>query len=81
MTLVLTALEGFPIVAAGDDLGALILEGLLSNDLALEDGDVLVIGQKIVSKAEGRFVDLADVQPGPRAIAIARETREGCSPG
>ena len=76
MALVLTALQGFPIVAAGDDLAALIQGSLVSNGLSLEDGDVLVIGQKIVSKAEGQFVNLAEVQPSPRAIALARETQK-----
>jgi coenzyme F420-0:L-glutamate ligase/coenzyme F420-1:gamma-L-glutamate ligase len=72
MALVLTSLKAFPIVTAGDDLGALILDGLRSNGLSLEDGDVVVLGQKIVSKVEGRMVNLAEVKPGPRAIAIAR---------
>ena len=76
MALVLTALQGFPIVAAGQDLAALIIDGLRSNGVDLQDGDVLVIGQKIVSKAEGRLVDLAEVEPGPRAAVIARETQK-----
>jgi coenzyme F420-0:L-glutamate ligase / coenzyme F420-1:gamma-L-glutamate ligase len=76
MGLVLTALQGFPIVAAGDDLASLILAGLASNSLALADGDILVIGQKVVSKAEGRMVNLATVEPGARAIEVARETQK-----
>ncbi len=55
MPLILTALQGIPLVAAGDDLGATILDGLLTNGLDLQDGDILVIGQKIVSKAESRI--------------------------
>ncbi|MEH6636777.1 MAG: coenzyme F420-0:L-glutamate ligase, partial [Halioglobus sp.] len=57
----LIAVDGFPLVQPGDDLARLILDSLAVNGLALESGDVLVIAQKIVSKAEGRYVRLADV--------------------
>jgi len=67
----LIALENFPQVQPGDDLGQLLIEALASNDLMLQAGDVLVIAQKIVSKAEGRYVRLADVKAGPEAIALA----------
>ena len=67
----LIALENFPLVQPGDDLGQLLIESLASNDLMLQAGDVLVIAQKIVSKAEGRYVRLADVEASPEAIALA----------
>ncbi|MGQ0604788.1 MAG: coenzyme F420-0:L-glutamate ligase, partial [Anaerolineales bacterium] len=51
--LTLTALPDFPLVQPDDDLAALILNGLRAADLALATGDVLVLAQKIVSKAEG----------------------------
>lgn len=76
MALVLTAPEGFPIVAAGDDLPRAILECLSANQIRLEDGDILVLGQKIVSKAENRMVRLADVVPSSRATEIARQTQK-----
>ena len=57
------ALGGFPLVEPGDDLARLIGESLLANDLSLVDGDVLVLAQKIVSKAEDRYVDLKQVEP------------------
>jgi len=69
----LFALPGLPMVQAGDDLPALILAGLDRAGQTLRDRDVVVIAQKIVSKAEGRTVDLADVVPSPRAIALAAE--------
>jgi coenzyme F420-0:L-glutamate ligase/coenzyme F420-1:gamma-L-glutamate ligase len=72
--LVLTALPGIPMIAAGDDLAAIIVTALHDADLALAPGDVLVLAQKIVSKAEGRTVDLATVTPSPRAVALAKET-------
>src|SRR5580700_2507673 len=72
--LVLTALPGIPMIAAGDDLAAIIAKALRDADLVLAPGDILVLAQKIVSKAEGRLVDLATIVPSPRAVALAEET-------
>jgi coenzyme F420-0:L-glutamate ligase/coenzyme F420-1:gamma-L-glutamate ligase len=69
--LVLTALPGLPLVRPGDDLAALILNGLRQAGLRLCAGDAVAIAQKIVSKAEGRTVRLADVTPSPRALELA----------
>lgn len=69
----LFALEGFPLVEPGDDLVLQIADALSANGLQLEEGDVLVVAQKIVSKAEDRYRRLADVQPGPRAQSLAKE--------
>jgi coenzyme F420-0:L-glutamate ligase/coenzyme F420-1:gamma-L-glutamate ligase len=66
----LTALASFPLVGPGDDLGGLILRALDSNHLCLENGDVLILAQKIVSKSEGRLVDLSTVSPSERARAL-----------
>ena len=68
----LTPLPGIPAVSPGDDLAALIESAAESLDLTLSNG-VLVVCQKIVSKAEGRIVSLSDVEPSPQAIEIARE--------
>lgn len=70
----LIALPGIPLVAEGNDIAALILDALVACGEALHDGDVLVIAQKIVSKAEGRAVRLATVTPSAQAIALAKET-------
>ena len=59
----LVALDGIPEVAAGDDLAALIAASAEASALGLTDDDVVVVTQKIVSKAEGRLVELASVQP------------------
>ena len=67
----LIALPGVPRVAPGADLAALVLDGLARADLALQAGDVVVLAQKIVSKAENRYVELADVTPSARAREIA----------
>lgn len=69
----LFALPGLPMVQAGDDLAALILAGLDRAGQVLRDRDVVVVAQKIVSKAEGRIVDLADVVPSAPALKLAAE--------
>lgn len=69
----MTGLAGIPLVSPGDDLGAIAVGALAANGLIPEAGDILVVAQKIVSKAEGRYVDVAKVQPSERAIALAAE--------
>ncbi len=68
------ALPGFPMVAAGDDVAALIREALDGAGLSLVDGDVLVVTSKILSKAAGRVVALADVKPSDEARHYAEIT-------
>jgi coenzyme F420-0:L-glutamate ligase/coenzyme F420-1:gamma-L-glutamate ligase len=65
------AVAGVPEIGSGDGLGGLIASALASSGEALGDGDVVVISQKAVSKAEGRIVDLGDVEPGDRAVELA----------
>jgi coenzyme F420-0:L-glutamate ligase/coenzyme F420-1:gamma-L-glutamate ligase len=71
--LALCALDGLPLITPGDDLAALLAGALRQMEIVPEDGDVLVVAQKVVSKAEGRILDLADVEPSPRACMLARE--------
>ena len=68
------ALEGLPLIEAGDDLNGLIVSALGRNAIAPRIGDVVVVAQKIVSKAEGRMVDLATIEPSARARTLAAET-------
>src|SRR5271165_1747832 len=70
------AIPGLPMVRAGDDLSSMIAEAAVAADLSLRDGDVVVIAQKIVSKAEGRSVDLATVTPSAEAIALAAQVEK-----
>ena len=58
---------------AGDDLAMLIFDSLRKGRIAINDGDILVVKQKIVSKSEGRLVNLADVNPGRKASALAKK--------
>ena len=67
-------LDGLPDVKSGDDGAALICEAAERQGTPPAAGDVLIVTQKIVSKAEGRVVDLAKVEPGPEALKVAEET-------
>ena len=66
-------LQGVPLIRPGDDLGAIAVAALRDNGVGLENGDVLVVAQKIVSKAEGRIVTVADVTPSEKAVVLAAE--------
>jgi coenzyme F420-0:L-glutamate ligase/coenzyme F420-1:gamma-L-glutamate ligase len=70
----LYGLPGIPNVQAGDDLGQFIREALDRAELRLRDGDVLVVTQKIVSKAEGRAILLKEIEPSPWARQLATTT-------
>lgn len=69
----LIPLLGFPLVEPGDDLVQLCVDALQDNALSLQAGDVLVVAQKIVSKAENRYVRLADVNVSAEAYALAAQ--------
>ncbi len=75
-SITITALPGIPLVRPGDDLAQLILDSLGRLGLRLVNGDVLVVTSKIVSKSEGRQVDLKSVIPSERALELAAETRK-----
>jgi coenzyme F420-0:L-glutamate ligase/coenzyme F420-1:gamma-L-glutamate ligase len=68
------AVPGIPLIKPGDDLAAIIIEALRNVQMDLQPGDVAVIAQKIVSKAEGRYVVLKDVLPSEGAMALAART-------
>ena len=71
MKLEVLSLEGLPEVAPGDDLARLIIDGSHAVGVDLRGGDVLVVAQKIVSKAEGRLRNLAEVEPSAQARELA----------
>ena len=70
----LTTLPDIPLIKPGDDLTSIILDATRAADIVLVDGDIFVIAQKIVSKAEGRIVKLDSVVPSAKAQAFAMET-------
>ncbi len=63
-------------IRPGDDLAEIILSAADRAKITLQDGDVLVLAQKIVSKSEGRLVNLTDVSPSERAIQLAAQTEK-----
>ena len=67
----LRALAGIPEILPGDDLASILQTALRENDIELQPGDLLVVAQKIVSKAENRFLDLRSLNPSARAIELA----------
>ena len=72
--LTLTPLTGIKLVEPGDDLAQIALEAFAANEVTPQDNDVLVLAQKIVSKAEGRYAELGDQTPSAAAISLAAET-------
>jgi coenzyme F420-0:L-glutamate ligase / coenzyme F420-1:gamma-L-glutamate ligase len=72
--IIFSALEGFPLIHPGDDLAGLIFQSLKDNKVQIVDGDILVLAQKIVSKAEGRYKNLSQVQPGKPALELGKIT-------
>jgi coenzyme F420-0:L-glutamate ligase / coenzyme F420-1:gamma-L-glutamate ligase len=74
--LTLTALQEIPIILHGDDLADIVVAALSSNGITLEQGDILVFAQKVVSKAEGRLINLVTIQPAQQAIDLAAQTEK-----
>lgn len=74
MPVTITPIPNLPHFKPGDDLAGLLMRALDDAGMALRDGDVLVVAQKIVSKVEGRIVDLAQVEVSERARELAEET-------
>jgi len=70
------AVPGIPLVRKDDDLVALIGDGLARGGIVPRGGDVVALAQKIVSKAEGRMVDLATVKPSAEAIELAGKVQK-----
>ena len=68
-------IEGLPEVRAGDDLAGQIIDAAAAQGTPIEDGDVVVVTQKIVSKAEGRVMTIDEVEASPLAIAITEGHR------
>ena len=75
-SLQLNAIARIPAIAPGDDIAGIIGDSISAADLAPIDNDVLVVSHKIISKAEGRYVDLGDVSAGAQARQLALETEK-----
>src|SRR3972149_642610 len=73
MALTLTPLPGIPMVQPGDDLAEFIRQALDRARIVLSDGDILVLAQKVVSKAEGRQVNLTSIVASSTAEELAKQ--------
>ena len=76
MPLTLTPLLGIPLIRHGDNLADILVKSLQATSVSLENDDILVLAQKIVSKAEGRMVNLATVTPSERAKELAAQSEK-----
>jgi len=76
MPLTLTPLQNIPLIRRDDNLADIVVNALDVTNIALQDDDILVFAQKIISKAEGRAVNLATVTPSPRALELAKQTEK-----
>ena len=64
------ALEEFPLINPGDNLSSIILDSIEDNDITIDDGDVILLAQKIISKSENRFKNLSEINPSEKALKL-----------
>ncbi len=76
MPLTITPLKNIPLIRQGDNLADILVDSIRNSTIQLENNDILVIAQKIVSKSEGRMVNLATVTPSEQAIELAQKTEK-----
>lgn len=76
MSLLLSPVPRFPLVKAGDDLAETIIQAVRFSDLRPKDGDIWILAQKIVSKAENRLVNISRIIPSTKAFEIANKTKK-----
>ncbi|WP_245583233.1 coenzyme F420-0:L-glutamate ligase [Oceanospirillum beijerinckii] len=69
----IVALDGIPDIYPGDDLNGLILEAIDKQQYRLDDGDIIVIAHKVVSKQEGQIIDLNEITPSEEALSLGKE--------
>ena len=66
------ALEEFPLINPGDNLSSIILDSIEDNDITIDDGDVILLAQKIISKSENRFKNLSEINPSEKALKLGK---------
>ena len=71
MKLEIKGIEDFPLIKENDNLPEIIFDTLQKNNIKLEDDDILVLAETVVSKAEGNYVKVDDVEPSKQAYAMA----------
>ncbi|MRS02881.1 coenzyme F420-0:L-glutamate ligase [bacterium] len=75
-SMVYTALPDFPMVQSGDDLSQMIIDSCLKNEISIENGDIFVLAQKIVSKSEGRLISYSTITPSTQALELEKVTKK-----
>ncbi|MCQ2737514.1 MAG: coenzyme F420-0:L-glutamate ligase [archaeon] len=76
MTLELIGLKEIPLVKKGDDIGEIILDDLKKEEIPIEDGDIFLIAETLISKAEGNFIEIEKLEPTQEAIEIAEKAKK-----
>ena len=76
MTLELIGLKEIPLVKKGDDIGEIILDDLKKEEIPIEDGDIFLIAETLISKAEGNFIEIEKLEPTQEAIEIAKKAKK-----
>ena len=76
MTLKLYGLKEIPLVKKGDNIAKIIEEDLEKENIALEDGDILLIAETLISKAEGNYIKIDELEPSEETIKIAKECKK-----
>ncbi|MBE6486175.1 MAG: coenzyme F420-0:L-glutamate ligase [Methanosphaera stadtmanae] len=74
MSIELIGIKDFPIIKKGDDLPNIVYESLIKNDITLNDNDILVLAETVVSKAEGNYVEIESIVPGDEAIELSKKS-------
>lgn len=72
MEIKLIGLEGIPLVKSGDDISKIIKDAILKSDYELRDGDIILIAETLISKAEGNIINLEDIVPSDKAVEVAK---------
>lgn len=75
-SIVYTAIPDFPMVKEGDDLDLLIVDQCKTQNISIEEGDIFVIAQKVVSKSEGRLVNYSSIIPSSKALELQKITKK-----
>lgn len=75
-SMVYTAIPDFPMVESGDDLAVMIVSLCKKNSISINNGDIFVLAQKVVSKAEGRLVNFSSITPSIQALELERITKK-----
>jgi coenzyme F420-0:L-glutamate ligase/coenzyme F420-1:gamma-L-glutamate ligase len=74
--MIITPIKGIPLIKPGDDISEILITVLPNNEIIVEDNDIFVLAQKIVSKSEGRLINLTEVTPSAKALEMAKQSQK-----